>query len=962
MSTTDERLVLPPTQDCLSDALKPCYTDGQIVCLQPPGRFTKKASFIAAYQRAVAAGQIVHLAEIVENEGPIRVDVDLSRTIAPNNGGVNLQDPLLYTLDQLKRVVQCVQAACKEMLNFWHNGSRLPVADENLTCIVLQKPAYMKEDRLKNGFHLHLPFCIADTSVIKSHILPFTNYLLTMDDPQNACFPDTPQPVDLQAASNPWLLYGSSKPSGQPYKVTHIWTVDFDTVDPLAFAQQCRIIWNGCLVDVQLPNDWPLVLSISVKDRSDFYKHVLKQAEIVTDFWQKNRNQHRHVDEPRPLAKHEVDRLIERFRPYLELIDKDRQGYHNVVTSVGRALYAETGGATDAFFVWKNWAQVADDEAFRDWEDFRGTKANAGIIFAQARHCAPDKYKELKQAQYGDYIKRMLNGNDKEIAELECNLLGDSFVCTDDQTGDGYLYRAPLWVQKRKNFIASRFLKADVPETVPYLVNLFYKDCLDQLTELGGGRGEEGEDEEDEEDEDYEDGEEEGRRKRRGRKRRHTNTTDAAAANEDVSKKVKLEMYVEKCGRVQKKIANMTGITNVARAVHIMMLDEKFAESLDAAAHLIAFKNGVFNLHSHEFYPGLPSDRLSRQLNATYNVKACETDEDVLFVRQFFAQLFPDEEIREYAMGCYAMALYGSNVEKIVVFCTGIGNNGKSVLARVMSSLFGQLAFSMNVANFHTDYSNAQSATPELFRLRGKRLVYVPEVTGVIKTGLLRRITGSDELTARDLNKTPISFRPQCQLHFYSNSMPPIHGLEKAVENRVRVLKFESEFIDLAEWEALRPEDRDKKFVKDHDVDKKLSLDALAFVLLDTFKRCFGNRITPRKVVLDSKEYCSENNIYLTFFDKCMKRVPMVDTRLDEAFEAFLVFITANMPQMDKKELTKSAFKAGMTNVLKGPPEISDNNVLFWPNLSLVTPAAAAATNRFDFSSMATSVAMRIEK
>lgn len=900
------------------DCLQRCNSDGTIVCLSPPGRFVMKraSDFLSAYQKDVEAGVPLCFAEVTENEGPVRVDVDLSVEYVDDD------QPLtpLYTELQLKRATRCVQASLTQILDFWQDG-RVPVQEEMLACVVLEKKPYVAENagtrRLKHGFHLHFPFCIVDSSVLSSHLLPYANHLLDLDH----CFPSS-SPIDIHATKNPWLMYGSSKGlDREPYKATHLWDVN---LTPLSMMSMSKMMEG-----ISLPKDWPALLSIRVKDRAHLFKHVIKQDPMVTEFWRKNQESERFVDTPEAMKEEDVIHLLNQLKPYLDLIDASRRTYTNVIPSVGKALYSETSGSTVAFSLWRQWVnemgvedEKSEAELMQDWLEFRGSRYSKGIIYHHAKHCQPETYERLKREHNSNYIKKILNKSDRSIAELDHQLLGDTFKCVDAASGEGYVYRhskTPIWTPVSKEFIFCRYLKEDPKViTVPSVLKEFYKQIVKENAEAVA------DDADDDEDEGVDAGV---KRKFEG---------NDIGMKKQKREPTQNEVLLEKCWKVQEKISDMTGIRSVASAFFYLTYDRHFLDSVDIKAHLTAFKNGVLNTETFDFYPGLPSDKLTRNVNASYDAQKEETDPDVLCARQFFAQLFPDPQLRDYALGCIAMTLYGRNIEKTALFLSGTGDNGKSVLVRVIHNFLDKLACCINVSHFHSDFVNAQAANPELNMIRGTRLVYVSEAVGNFKTGLLKRLTGSDTITTRDLHKSSSSFIPQCQLWFPCNTLPPIHPMDKAIENRIRVLPFESTFYNEKDISHLSEEERWhlKKFPKDDEIERKISNDALAYIIVKQLKTCFGNRITPEKVMIHSKEYSLENNVYAIFKEKCIASNPSNSLKLDEAFDAFIGFVSSTLPHLEKNLLTKGAFKTGMSQTLLQAIEASPNGMA-WKGVCL---------------------------
>jgi hypothetical protein len=74
---------------------------------------------------------------------------------------------------------------------------------------------------------------------------------------------------------------------------------------------------------------------------------------------------------------------------------------------------------------------------------------------------------------------------------------------------------------------------------------------------------------------------------------------------------------------------------------------EDFEKNLDRNKNLVGFNNGVYDIEKSEFRPGKPADMVSNSVGYDYE----EYDlSDPIFkeIEEFFKNIFPDSEVREY--------------------------------------------------------------------------------------------------------------------------------------------------------------------------------------------------------------------------------------------------------------------------------------------------------------------------
>lgn len=79
-----------------------------------------------------------------------------------------------------------------------------------------------------------------------------------------------------------------------------------------------------------------------------------------------------------------------------------------------------------------------------------------------------------------------------------------------------------------------------------------------------------------------------------------------------------------------------------------------------------------------------------------------------------------------------------------------------------------------------------------------KRFVFLsePEDGEKINIGLLKELTGSEEIVARGLYQESVSFVMETKLFLACNELPEIKGEDTALWRRIRVVDFPSRFVD----------------------------------------------------------------------------------------------------------------------------------------------------------------------
>lgn len=212
----------------------------------------------------------------------------------------------------------------------------------------------------------------------------------------------------------------------------------------------------------------------------------------------------------------------------------------------------------------------------------------------------------------------------------------------------------------------------------------------------------------------------------------------------------------------------------------------------DQKTNLLAFNNGVYDIETHQFRNAEPEEYVYTTTN--YDYCECNSNDSYLFIKD----IFPDSEILELFLKKLAGAL----------FCTGIGNefffgynicgaNAKSTLLSLIQCAFGNYCISPS-SDFllKTNQTNSEGANPMLHSLKDKRVVMFSEIKDGSKldSNFLKRLTGRDMQTARDLYRSPESFRVNAMFIIVSNKEPEFDKTDPALIRRQRNIPFEAHF------------------------------------------------------------------------------------------------------------------------------------------------------------------------
>jgi putative DNA primase/helicase len=232
---------------------------------------------------------------------------------------------------------------------------------------------------------------------------------------------------------------------------------------------------------------------------------------------------------------------------------------------------------------------------------------------------------------------------------------------------------------------------------------------------------------------------------------------------------------------------------DILKGAQLYLDDGSFFQKLNHKKHILPFENGVFDLNKREFRSTESEDFVECTVGYDYDASANEQE-----VHTFINQILPNQRIREYVLKKLSECLNGHIPNTNFLMFTGDGANGKSQLLGLMKLAMGDFGEKVEVTLITRKRNNANEANSEKAKLINKRFAFFsePEDGEKINIGLLKEMTGSEEIVARELYRSPVSFVMEAKLFLACNELPDIKGEDSALWRRIRVVDFPSRFVD----------------------------------------------------------------------------------------------------------------------------------------------------------------------
>lgn len=784
-----------------------------------------------------------HTAVIVD------IDFKLKRDQVEN------EEDNIYKQSHVEKIINIYQTVLREILEDCN--------DDKLMCVYLSKSPYIDEkgdtEYYKNGFHLHFPNCFLRSSEQKTILVPKVKSIMDEQmlfddlelDKESSSFLD-------DVSNKPWLLYGSSKDSGyDSYEIETIYDHNVKEISlKNAFENYKVYDSNEDIIPFKKTTTsiiyhLPIILSIISNNRpvSNIKKNIISPSQLKD----------RKVKEERYQCE-DISKTIEKLRQLLPMISVDNKSRDEWV-AIGSAIKYETKddpAGLDLFHEFSSRSEYYNsDGCTYTWESLNAKEITMGTIIHYAKQDNISKYNEYLNKRYEDNLEEYVKGTHYGIAKMLYDMYGDTFVCAEYKGKDPwYQYIGHSW----------RYIGSDVflRKKISFYVVSKLRRTIKKYKEL-------------------------------------LNT-----CGKDKVLEVKYKELLEMTSKLINKLETTPFKNNVMNEAMELFYDDKFSSLIDKNRHIIGFKNGIYDLKSHKFRDGIPSDYVTKHMPINYRDFSNDT-ESISMVEDFLLKTFPDESIRKYFLDTNCDIFEGGNKRAKAYFWTGTGRNGKSITQKIMESMLGRdLAVNLTTTVLTGRKNDSGSADPQLSRVGGGvRWVAFSEPDGdeEIHSGRLKFLTGGDSIEVRDLYQTGRSMSrvdPMFIVTFICNKLPKIKALDEASCSRIRVIPFESKFCHDAP-ESLEEQIKQKRFPLDDTFAQKALknlLEPFAWYLLQHYKNCPELIKEPPKVLKATNMFHKSNDIIGKYFSENLIKETGSKVSISDIYTAYRAWLKEYYPSI----------------------------------------------------------------
>ncbi|KAJ1566034.1 hypothetical protein HK096_003915 [Nowakowskiella sp. JEL0078] len=285
------------------------------------------------------------------------------------------------------------------------------------------------------------------------------------------------------------------------------------------------------------------------------------------------------------------------------------------------------------------------------------------------------------------------------------------------------------------------------------------------------------------------------------------------------------ESYLKKLlDYIQKKLDNLSNDSEISKFIRqcnvYMEKDYKVLKAkLDQHKGLICFTNGIYDLDNNIFRSPQADDYITLSTCYDYITNTDTTPEYVELI-EFLKKIIPIPDVLHYVLKFLASAISGYTPDEYLHIFIGEGANGKSTLIRLMEATLGELATTLKTTFLTQKNPPADTPSPSIAKTVNKRFVSLQEVNKNenLNESLVKQMTGNDKLDFRQLYKESEDFRPQFKLVMCTNHPVKIHGTDRGIWRRIRMVPFVSTFSET----PVKDEEGDFIYVADKSVIEKI--------------------------------------------------------------------------------------------------------------------------------------------
>ena len=565
--------------------------------------FDKEKEFHKLYEEALLNNEPLYLTEKHKYISPILIDLDLRYT------GDLVR---LYTKENKYDIVNTYIDILKEYYD---------MEDKKIYVMEKPNPSKYKDEINKDGLHIIIPDIITQ---------PLVQYYIRdkFIDKMKDYFKNIGYTNDIAdifdkavIEKNNWLMYGSTKPNSEIYKVSEVYKLKNDKLEEVKNTNLTlhKLIDLFSIRNKNTENVIKFEKDIDIKEyrlkleSDEKKKNILAQATTKKKF---RMNKNESVN-------------IEFIKKVIGILDIKRAEQYDLWIKLGWCL------RTIDYRLLEDWNEFSKKSSKYEegkceelWDNMKDTGLGIGTLIMWAKQDNKKEYDEIVRKDTRRFLEKAISKTDYDLAVVVYNMYKYDYVCSSIERNTWYKYRNHRWELIESGYCIRTHISTDI-------VNEYFKIIAEISIQI---------------------------------------------VNETIEQEDR-DRLSEKAQKIQNIITALKSTSkknNIMKESATLFYMEKFEDKLDSNPNLIGFKNGVYDLELMEFRDGHPDDFIS----FTTGINYIEYSEDNPYnndVINFVSKVMPKEHLRNYLLTCLSSFLSGKIKEEKFHIWTGNGSNGKKL-------------------------------------------------------------------------------------------------------------------------------------------------------------------------------------------------------------------------------------------------------------------------------------------
>lgn len=564
----------------------------------------KLDKFLSIYKRVINTSNPLHIVERPKYVGPLVIDLDFR--LAKENSKRQYDEVFVCGIvSQFTTVLK----------------KHFPNHHDKLTAFVFEKDKPTYDDKAKNykdGIHIMYPelpmsaamrYYVLETvkdDVESLDLFSMIEYINSIDDV-----------FDMSVVMrNGWMMYGSKKHNGNPYKLSYIYNHKIRKQKNNYSEGELVVLLSQRQYD---PEDEITPVKVNASTLEKIYGKYHKTKKEKQQKEQKEYTQ----STVQQSKKEYSNKQIEIAKQLVDILSDNRANRYYEWICVGWCLYniSQTLLPTFKNFSKRCPSKYKESECDKVWSEARDDGLTIASLYKWAKDDNPEGFANVIRGHIQQNLMDALSATHDDVASLLVELYGHEFKCVSISKNKWYQFRDHRWHLVDSAFSLSLYMGDEVVKE--------YSHLMSALT--------------------------------------HKLGSEISGYEKDiVNKQIALSTDIVK------KLKNTSFKGQVIRACSHKMYDADFESKLDSNHNLIGFDNGVYDLENNTFRPGLPDDMLTLSVGYDFVEYTLES-EQVKNVIQYFKTVQQEVDMREYILTLISTYIDGHNKQQKFILWTGSG-------------------------------------------------------------------------------------------------------------------------------------------------------------------------------------------------------------------------------------------------------------------------------------------------